>query len=156
MRLITFLFLTVTGCTASFAQQVKWTSFEKVQEGMRTDPKPLLVFIHTDWCKFCAMQENKTINDPPVVEKLNSNFYAIRLNAEEKSDITFLNRKYVYQSEGAGSGYHQLAELLGKENGILTFPTILILSETFAVMDRTTGFVSSKDLLKKIDSSLSK
>ena len=148
MELLTLLFLITISFTASLAQEVRWLSFEEVQKKMSSDPKPVVVFIHTDWCKYCAMQESNTFTNSSVIQNLTSDFYAIRLNAEEKSEITFLNRKYSYPA--AGSGYHQLAELLGKDNGEVIFPTTLILSKTFLIIDRTTGFVSSSELLKKM------
>ena len=151
MRLYALVFFIALSFASTRAQQITWLSFEEVQKKMRVDPKPVVIFIHTDWCRYCAMQESNTFTDPLVTKKLTLDYYAIRLNAEEKSDITFLNRKYRYRT--AGTGYHELAELLGKENGQLTFPTTLILSESFTMIDRSIGFISSESFLKKIHTS---
>lgn len=114
---------------------------------MREQPKPIIIFIHTDWCKFCAMQENNTFSRPEVVKEINQNFYAVRLNAEETNDIIFLNKKYRYKPSGTGSGHHELAEMLGIKNGKLSFPSIVILSESWQVIQRETGFLNAEELL---------
>src|SRR3990170_2189347 len=119
----------------SLAQQVDWIGFEKLNEKMRMQPRPVLVFIHTNWCKFCALQEEKTFTDSVISRKINSSFYAISLDAEQKSEIIFLNRRYRYKPSGSGTGYHQLAEVLGKQNGTLSFPTTVILSTSLQITD---------------------
>lgn len=131
----------------ALAQQIRWHSFDELTENMRKQPKPIIVFIHTDWCKFCAMQENNTFSRPQVVKEINQNFYAVSLNAEETKDIIFLNKKYRYKPSGSGSGYHELAEMLGTKSGKLSFPSTVILSKSWQVIRRETGFLNSEALL---------
>lgn len=128
-------------------QQIRWNSFDELTKNMRKQSKPIIIFIHTDWCKFCAMQENNTFNRPQVVKEINQNFYAVRLNAEETKDIIFLNKKYRYKPSGTGSGHHELAEMLGTKNGKLSFPSTVILSKSWQVIQRETGFLNSEELL---------
>lgn len=132
----------------AYPQEVNWISFNELTNKMRTEPKSIVVFIHTDWCKFCAMQENSTFSDPKVVNELNENFYPVRLNAEEKNDIIFLNRQYRYKPSGAGTGYHELAELLGKKDGKMSFPSTILLSKSWQVVKRETGFLTSNQFLE--------
>jgi thioredoxin-related protein len=136
---------------ASFAQQVKWTSFEELSSKMRTEPRPMLIFIHTDWCKFCALQENKTFTDSAVVKILNENYYALKLNAEGKKAITFLGKSYRYKPSGAGAGEHELAVMLGKENGELSFPTTVLLSDRWQMLSRKSGFINPQNLRNQLN-----
>lgn len=145
-----FLVLTlfIAATFQAHPQKMKWSSFDELIENMRKQPRPIVIFIHTDWCKFCAMQENNTFSHPTVVKQLNEKCYAVRLNAEERNDIMFLNKKYHYKPSGAGSGYHQLAEMLARKNGKLTLPSTVILSEAWQIVHKAEGFLTSDELLR--------
>lgn len=125
-----------------FSQELKWTNFEDLPELQRKESRPVLVFIHADWCKFCMMQENNTFSDREIAQYLNENYYVLKLNGEDKSSIKFLGREYRYTSSGAGTGQHQLAELLGKVDGELSYPTTVILSPEFQLKGRENGFLN--------------
>lgn len=130
------------------SQTLQWTEFANLSDSLRTQKKPLLIFIHTDWCKYCKMQENTTFKDQQLSQKLNDQFYCLRLNAETQEEIRFMGRNYQFQASGAGTGHHQLAELLGKENGALTFPTTVILNSNVQIIARLRGFVDSETFQK--------
>ena len=95
------------------AQEVNWRSFEDLPQLMRDEAKPVLVFLYTDWCKFCALQKNNTFTNSEITTLLNENYYCLKLNGEEKENISFLNRTYEYQATGVNTGQHELAQLLG-------------------------------------------
>ena len=115
---------------------------------MRVQPRPVLIFIKTDWCRFCAMQLENTFTDKDVVNEIQRGFYAVSLDAEKKDDITFLKKHYRYKPTGPGSGYHELAEFLGKKEGTLSFPTTVILSESLHPVGQFPGFLNAADLLR--------
>ncbi|MEM8888801.1 MAG: thioredoxin family protein [Bacteroidota bacterium] len=125
------------------SQELNWTSFEELAELQRKEARPLMVFIHADWCKFCLMQENNTFSDKEIADYLNENYYVLKLNGESKEAIRFLGREYNFTSSGAGTGQHQLAELLGKVEGSLTYPTTVMLSPEFQLKGREVGFLNS-------------
>lgn len=128
------------------AQQISWISFDQLTDSMRQNPKPVMIFIHTSWCKYCAMQENNTFTDDELVKDLNNSFYLLKLNAEETASILFLNRVYKYIPSGYGTGYHELAAFLGKENGKLEFPTTVFLSKSMVLRKRFQGFINASTL----------
>lgn len=139
--LITIFFLILLHSQVQ-GQSVNWTAFAHLNDSLRQEQKPVLIFIHTDWCKFCQLQDNTTFADPELTQVLNKNFYCLRLNAESKADISFLNRTYKYKL----TGYHELAELLAKQNGTFSFPATLVLDHTLQPVKRYTGYVSAADL----------
>lgn len=146
-----FVVLLLFTVSNSLAQHVDWISFENLNEKMRAQPRPILIFIHTSWCKFCALQEENTFKDSVISKQINKNFYAISLDAEEKKPIIFLNRYYQHKPSGSGTGYHELAEILGKQNGMLSFPTTVILSPSLQITTRVTGFVNTQDLQRLLE-----
>lgn len=143
MRLLMiFLPLLFSLPNSLLSQELNWTSFEELVELQRKEARPLMVFIHADWCKFCLMQENNTFSDKEIAEYLNEHYYVLKLNGESKEAIRFLGREYSYTSSGVGTGQHQLAELLGKINGTLSYPTTVILSPEFQLKGRENGFLN--------------
>ncbi len=121
------------------AQTVRWTSFEHLNDSLRKERRPLLIFIHTDWCKYCKMMEVKTFAEPELAKKLNQQFYCLSLNAEEAKTIPFLNRRYTFKPTGVNTGIHELAELLGTEKGRLTYPTTVFFDQNLQLLSRVVG-----------------
>lgn len=145
------LMLFMLSATSAGAQTINWTSFEQLEDSLRTQPKPILIFIEADWCRFCKMQDNTTFRDPELVQMINDNFYSLRLNGESKNDIRFLNRKYQYHTT---NGYNELAEILGKQDGELTFPTTVLINPGMQKIQRLRGFQDRQYLSSDLKSFL--
>ncbi len=132
------------------AQALRWTSFEHLTDSLRKERRPLVVFIHTDWCKYCKMMEVKTFSDPVVINILNQYFYCLDLNAEDVRALTFLNKKYKFKPSGVNTGVHELAELLGTQNGKLSYPTTVFFDQTLQIQNRIVGLVEAKQLAQML------
>jgi thioredoxin-related protein len=130
----------------SQAQTLRWTSFEHLTDSLRKERRPMLVFIHTDWCTYCKMMEVRTFANPQVVTKLQESFYCVRLNAEESQPITFLQRTYKFKATGVKTGVHELAEVLGTENGKLRYPTTVFFDQYLQLQGRMVGAIDVKQL----------
>lgn len=146
-NLMIFLPLLFSVPHSLLSQELKWTNFEQLVELQRKEARPLMVFIHADWCKFCLMQENNTFTDKEIAQYLNENYYVLKLNGESQEAIRFLGREYRYKSSGAGTGQHQLAEFLGKVDGRLSYPTTVILSPEFQLKGRENGFLNKDEFI---------
>jgi len=124
-------------------------AFGQVDSLMQEEERPLVVFIHTDWCRYCNAMKNTTFQDEAVIELLNENFYFLSLDGEEKRDITFRNYTFSFQPTGNGSGVHQLAAQLGTtDDGELSFPVLVILNPQYEIVFQYSGFLSGKALKK--------
>lgn len=123
------------------SQQLRWTSFDTLNDSLRKEKRPLLIFIHAEWCKYCRMQENTTFKDKEVVRHLNNMYYVLRIDGESKASVSFLNRTYNYSTT---SEYHELAEILGKQEGKLAFPTTVILDSQMQLKKRFPGYLDKK------------
>ncbi|MEL6926584.1 MAG: thioredoxin family protein, partial [Bacteroidota bacterium] len=128
------------------AQQIDWISFEELPARMRDEARPVLIFLKTDWCKFCALQKENTFSDSTVVAQINEHYYALQLNGESQATIRFLNRDYHYEATGTQTGQHQLAAFLGTSNGQLSYPTTVLLSDRMQLLHRVPGFISAAAL----------
>ncbi len=114
--------------------QLERTSFEALEEKMQEEPRPVLVFIHTNWCKFCKMMEKRTFQDEEVVDLLNENFYFVALDAEQEKDIPFRGKTFEYVPNGPNTGLHELAWQLGEINGQIGYPTLTMLNPQYEII----------------------
>ena len=135
----------------SQAQTNLWTSFEDLTDSLRKERRPVLVFIHTDWCTYCKMMELRTFLDATVASKLQEKFYCVRLNAEETQSITFLQRTYKFKPTGVKTGVHELAQVLGTEKGKLSYPTTVFFDQNLQLQARMVGALEAKRLDKVLD-----
>jgi thioredoxin-related protein len=134
--------------TYSAPAQVHYTTFEKLDSAVQVAPRKTFVFIHTSWCAYCNMMEHTTLQDKPVVQLLNSCFYSISLDAEQKQSILFKGKTYGFEPRGTGSGQHELAALLMKGEKAALYPSFVLLDEQYRIIYRYGGYVSSKQLLR--------
>ncbi|WP_310560197.1 DUF255 domain-containing protein [Flavobacterium sp.] len=132
--------------TSSFAQ-LKIHTFEEADKLSKENPKPLVVFIHTSWCHYCKMMENSTFKNPEIIAVLNSKFYFISLDAENKNDIHFNNHKFQFIPNGNNTGIHDLATALATINSQVVYPTVTILQTDYSIVFQKQSFLNGKELL---------
>jgi thioredoxin-related protein len=131
--------------------QLKPVQFEAVAALNKADPKPMVVFIHTDWCKYCQGMKNTTFKNDRVIQLLNKDFYFIDLNAEEKRNIYFHQKVFRYQPKGNNTGVHELAEALGSNNGKLSYPALCFLNADYEIIYQHHDFIDAKSLIKILE-----
>ena len=122
-------------------------TFEEVEELHQQIPKPILVFLYTDWCKICFGMKKTTFKDQEVIKLLNDNFYFVKLNAEEKKEITFLGKMFTYKPTGINTGMHELAAELGTIKKTITYPSTIILNTVFEIEAQLTGLYNAREMI---------
>jgi len=146
--IIIFLGITSTGFC-----QLQSRSFEEMDSLQQIQKRKIIVFIHTDWCQYCQKMKSTTFKNQEIIESLNSDFYFIDLNAEEKQDISFNNQTFKYQPTGNNVGVHELALQLGTMNNQIVYPVLCVLNEKNEIMLQYNNYLSPKDfklLLEKL------
>ena len=128
--------------------QLKSYSFEQLDSLQSQQKRTVVVFIHTDWCKFCQAMKNTTLKNREIINKLNEYFYFIEFNAESKKTIQIKNRRFDYKPTGNNTGIHELAEELALIDGKIAYPTISLLNSNFEILYQINSFINSKQLLK--------
>ena len=147
-----FLFI-FFGCFTNYAQENKGTedlnifTFEEVEKLQQQKPKPILIFLYTDWCKICFGMKKTTFKNREVIQLLNEKFYFIKLNAEEKKDITFLGKIFTYKPTGTTSGMHELATELGTIKKTIIYPTTILLNTIFEIDAQLTGLYNANKMI---------
>ncbi|MFD0862980.1 thioredoxin family protein [Sungkyunkwania multivorans] len=131
--------------------QLKTYSFEEVEELMVSAPKTMIVFIHTDWCKYCKAMQKSTFSNTEVIRQLNENFYFVSFDAESRAPVRFQNRTFDYVPNGPNSGLHDLAWHLGEIDGQIAYPTLSVLNSNFEIIFQYDSFIRPKKMLRLLD-----
>jgi len=146
----TILLIFFFGCLATNAQSknkdLQIFTFPEAEKLQRQIQKPIVVFIYTDWCKICHGMKKQTFKNDGIINVLNDHFYFINLNAEDKNNITFLGKTFVYKPSGTKSGMHELAKELGSINGQISYPTTIILNSDFEIEVQVNGYIKSNKM----------
>lgn len=135
--------------------QMQTVQFEQLDSLQIIEKRPVVVFLHTSWCKYCGTMKNTTLKNKEVERMLYQKFYFVSLDIEEKAAITFRGCTFRYKPNGPNTGVHELAEQLGTINGQLAYPGICLLSADFEIIHQQEGYLPAKDflnLLKRAES----
>ncbi|MEO1652359.1 MAG: thioredoxin fold domain-containing protein [Bacteroidota bacterium] len=147
--LLSFIFLGLFPPLA--AQEINWLSFEQLEDSLQKQPKKVFIDFYTDWCSYCRKMDKQVFTKTEVIQRLNQDYYAVRLNAETERPISFDGQVfYNKKTSKKRKGIHELARLLGQRNGQFAPPTMLILDESFRVQARYFEYLDSKKLLKAL------
>lgn len=126
--------------------QLKKYRFEELDSLQKAEKRTVIVFIHTDWCKYCQTMKNTTFKNKDVIEQINNQFYFIDFNAEEKKDIAFKKAIYKYLPSGTNTGTHQLAEHLGTTGDSVSYPTLCFLNTDYEIIFQYSQFINSTEI----------
>ncbi|HZV69511.1 MAG TPA: DUF255 domain-containing protein [Saprospiraceae bacterium] len=129
ISIVSFLVLMMPAFPA--IAQIKWLTWEEAQAQNKEMPKKIIVDVYTQWCGWCKKMDKATFENPNIASYINKNFYAVKFDAEIKTDINFKDKVYKFVRAGA-NGYHELAQeiLFGR----FTYPTLVFLDEQLNVI----------------------
>ena len=140
------LFIIAALNSNSYAQEkilVKWYTIEEVQELVKNEPRKIYIDMYTDWCGWCKVMDKKTFTDESIAKQLNTNFYAVKFDAEGKEPVNFKNKEFKFVAQGS-RGYHELAATLMQ--GKLSYPTSVFLDEDLNVISPLPGYYPPEKL----------
>ncbi len=132
--------LATTGAVAqsekASAESIEWISFEEAVERSKTDKRKILIDVYTDWCGWCKVMDKNTFTDKHIASLISGEFYAVKLNAEQREPITFRGTTFKHVQSGR-NGYHELAASLLQNE--LSYPNFVFLSEDFKIIPLIPG-----------------
>lgn len=142
--LVIAFFLSMANLLYAQSERINWVSWEQAQDQMKTQKRKIIVDIITDRCMWCKQMDNTTFQDAKLVKYINTNYYAIKFNAEQATVINFKGKSYDFIPKGR-SGIHELA--IEITNGKLnSFPTLVVMDEDFNTIQPLSGFKSKEEL----------
>jgi thioredoxin-related protein len=141
MRKLLLALLVCCIATSAVAQApVKWHSIEEAFALTQKEPRKIMIDVYTDWCSWCKVMDSKTFSNKIIADYINSNFYAVKFNAEQKTEVVLNGKSYKYVASGT-RGYNELAaELL---NGQLGYPSVVFLDEKTKMIQPVQGYIEA-------------
>jgi thioredoxin-related protein len=119
---------------AEKTEGIEWLSIEEAYAKNEKKPRKIFIDVYTDWCGWCKVMDKKTFTDANVVEYVNKNYYAVKLNAESMAEV-------------------KLGEVTTTEAGIAqafrvnSYPTIVFLEKDFQTYTPQSGFREAPEFL---------
>lgn len=122
----------------SSGSKIHWMSWNDAVKANDKTPKKIFIDIYTDWCGWCHHMDKTTFSDPQVIQYMNDNFYAVKLDAEMKDSIQFRNQYFINPNPDVKRSTHTLAASLMDNQ--LSYPTFVMLDENYTRLDMQKGF----------------
>jgi thioredoxin-related protein len=128
---------------AQDAEPVKWYTMEQVEELVKKEPRKIYIDMYTDWCGWCKVMDKKTFTNADISNHLNSNFYAVKFDAEGNRPVEFKGQTFNFVAQGR-KGYHELAAALMQ--GKMSYPTSVFLDENLNLITPLPGYYPPEKL----------
>ena len=127
--------------------QLKMVQFEQIDSLQKIEKRNIVVFIHTDWCKYCKTMQNTTFKNTELITLLNNKFYFVDFDAEDKRKIVFNEKVFDFKPNGSKTGVHELALQLGTIDKQISYPSLCILNDKYEIIFQFNSFMNAKDLM---------
>ncbi len=148
LKRILYILALLTGITISSSfttvleeEKVNWLTFEEAVKLQEKKPKMMFIDMYTEWCGWCKRMDKTTYKNPVVAKYVNEHFYAVKMDAEQKGDITYKGQTFKYVANGR-RGYHELAATLMQ--GKMSYPTTVFLNKKMEVLQPIAGYQNAK------------
>ncbi len=128
-------------------KKIHWYTWEEMAAANAKNPKPIFVDVYTQWCGWCKKMDRSTFQDPKVIKTLTNDFYAVKLDAEQKKTILFKGTEFKFV--GGRRGHNELAASL--LDGQLSFPTTVLLTSNYERIMLSPGFKKVKGLMQELN-----
>lgn len=136
-----FIFLGVS----SYAQdknEIEWHSFDEVIALAEKEPKMIFVKVYTDWCGWCKKMDKETFTDSKVIDYINTNFYAVKMNAEDSG------KKFKFR----GKDYTD--ETMARTMRVTSYPNFVIMDSSMENITQLPGYREPQPFLASLTSLL--
>lgn len=135
-----------------FSQTVKtvnWLSFEQLNDSIQVKPKKVFIDFYADWCTPCIKMQKEVFTDSLIVEILNKDYYAVKMNVETKDTIYFGEHVFINERIKRRNPVHQIPLLMARQkNKPFSLPALVFLDERFKATARYFQYLNVKQLTK--------
>jgi len=125
-------------------ESIHWLSLTEAVKLNAVHPKKIYIDVYTHWCGWCKKMDYSTFSDKQIIQEMNEDYYPVKLDAETKDSIQFMNHSFKYLSPYQANEI--AVALLGGKMG---YPTTVLMDENQKIITRIPGYLDS-DQLKDI------
>jgi thioredoxin-related protein len=112
-------------------------------ERSKKEPRKILIDIYTDWCGWCKKMDKDAYENQTLAKYINDNYYAVKFNAEQKTNVDFDGHTFKFQANGS-RGVHELAAAL--TNNKLSYPTTVFMNEELQIIQPIPGYMNAASI----------
>ena len=138
--LLTLALVMTGGLAWGQAASINWMSLEEAVAAQQKEPRKIVMDVYTKWCGPCKMMMANTFTNANVIEYINSNYYAVKFDAESPDPVMFQGNEFknpTYDPNRRGrNGVHELSRAL-KVNA---YPTLVYFDEDANVIAPISGY----------------
>ena len=145
----TLFLLLILSPVFTFAQSVEkihWVSIQEAVDLQKKEPRKIIMDVYTKWCGPCKMMANNTFMNDDVADYINSNYYAVKFDAESPETVVFKGQEFknpTYNPEAKGrNGVNEFSRYLN----VGAYPTLIFMDEKADVLGPVTGYRTPQQL----------
>ena len=144
-KTVFFFLLFFAGIATSNAQDsINWISIDQLEDAIAKEPRPVFIDVYTSWCGWCKRMDKTTFIDAKIVAYINANYYAVKLDGEDKNTITYRGQEFKFVANGR-RGYNELAA--GFLQGQLSYPSYVFMNSDYGLLQVIKGYRTQEELL---------
>jgi thioredoxin-related protein len=159
MKRLIFIVILATICSNALAQQstnLNTYTFDQLEFAFAKADKPAVIFLHTDWCKYCAAMTVNTFQNAEVKKLLNKNFFYVPFNAESKKPVRFNGVDYSFKPSGRNTGTHEIALALVASDKPIAYPMMVVINRYMEILYQYSGFMDASEMINVLKSNFTK
>ena len=147
---INFIVLIMASSVFSQAEKtVNWLSFEQLNDSIQVQTKKVFIDFYADWCAPCIKMQKEVFTDSLIIEILNKDYYAVKMNVETKDTISFGEQTFINERIKKRNPVHQIPLLMARQkNKPFSLPALVFLDERFQATSRYFQYLNVVQLSK--------
>ncbi|MEO6915086.1 MAG: thioredoxin family protein [Chitinophagaceae bacterium] len=133
---------------AQTPEKINWLTFSQLDDSLKVKPKKVFVDFYADWCTYCKEMEGSTFTDKKVIEMLNHDYYAVKMNVESRDTIVFGQQRFINKRSRKVNPVHEIALLMAsRKDKPFSLPAFVVLDEKFSAKARYFQFLDAKSMI---------
>jgi thioredoxin-related protein len=157
------LFVFSQGAVKAVKNEIAWMSLEKAQVLAKKNNQKILIFFYKKDCEYCEKMKKETLSDLTVINIINNNFFAVKIDSRTKDTIMYNGKAYGNQ-QPASSGRHdwrhdfyaEVAAFNRNGSSQITTPAIVLFNNNFEKITNMPGNHPKEYLLRKLQKYIKK
>lgn len=111
------------------SNHINWFDFEQGIEKAEAEGKDIIIDFYIDWCKWCKVMDDSTFSALEVIQYINENYVAIRVNAEDSNEYVIF-KEQTFNLQKLTSAF-----------GVKGFPTYAFLNEKAQIITLVPSYI---------------
>ncbi len=160
MKRIVLVLLAITPIFVFSQKKVKneinWMTLKEAKVLAKKYNENILVYFYKQNCPYCDKMKNETLNDSTVIDIINRNFFAVKIDSRTKDTIYYNNTPYTNQQPidhgytWRHDFYAEVASIKRDNTTRVTTPSIVLFDKEFEKITLLPGNHPKELLIRRL------